>query len=56
MTPDLTTLGKALGNGFPISALCGRADIMDRLGPKGDVLFAGHLRRATPSTSRWPSR
>jgi glutamate-1-semialdehyde 2,1-aminomutase len=39
--PDLTTLGKALGNGFPISALCGRADIMDRLGPKGDVLFAG---------------
>ena len=41
VTPDLTTLGKALGNGFPISALCGRGEIMDRLGPKGDVLFAG---------------
>jgi len=41
VTPDLTTLGKALGNGFPISVLCGRGDIMDRLGPKGDVLFAG---------------
>jgi glutamate-1-semialdehyde 2,1-aminomutase len=41
VTPDLTTLGKAIGNGFPISVLCGRADIMDRLGPKGDVLFAG---------------
>jgi glutamate-1-semialdehyde 2,1-aminomutase len=41
VSPDLTTLGKALGNGFPISALAGRADIMDRLGPKGDVLFAG---------------
>lgn len=41
VTPDLTTLGKALGNGFPISALCGRAEVMDRLGPKGDVLFAG---------------
>jgi glutamate-1-semialdehyde 2,1-aminomutase len=41
VVPDLTTLGKALGNGFPISALCGRGDIMDRLGPKGDVLFAG---------------
>jgi glutamate-1-semialdehyde 2,1-aminomutase len=41
VTPDLATLGKALGNGFPISALCGRGDIMDRLGPKGDVLFAG---------------
>jgi glutamate-1-semialdehyde 2,1-aminomutase len=41
VTPDLTTLGKAIGNGFPISVLCGRAEIMDRLGPKGDVLFAG---------------
>lgn len=41
VTPDLTTLGKALGNGFPISALCGRGEIMDRLGPNGDVLFAG---------------
>jgi glutamate-1-semialdehyde 2,1-aminomutase len=41
VTPDLTTLGKALANGFPISALCGRADIMDHLGPKGDVLYAG---------------
>ena len=34
-------MGKALGNGFPISVLAGRADVMDRLGPKGDVLFAG---------------
>ncbi len=41
VTPDLTTMGKALGNGFPISVLAGRADIMDHLGPKGDVLFAG---------------
>ena len=41
VTPDLTTLGKAIANGFPISVLCGRADVMDRLGPKGDVLFAG---------------
>ncbi len=41
VTPDLTTMGKALGNGFPISVLCGRAEVMDHLGPKGDVLFAG---------------
>jgi glutamate-1-semialdehyde 2,1-aminomutase len=41
VTPDLTTMGKAIGNGFPISVLCGRGEIMDRLGPKGDVLFAG---------------
>jgi glutamate-1-semialdehyde 2,1-aminomutase len=28
VTPDLTVLGKALGSGFPISAVCGRADVM----------------------------
>src|SRR5262249_3286626 len=27
--PDLTILGKALGAGFPISAVCGRADVME---------------------------
>jgi len=29
VVPDLTVLGKALGGGFPISAVCGRADVMD---------------------------
>jgi len=29
VVPDLTVLGKALGAGFPISAVCGRADVMD---------------------------
>ena len=29
VTPDLAVLGKALGAGFPISAVCGRADVMD---------------------------
>jgi glutamate-1-semialdehyde 2,1-aminomutase len=29
VTPDLTILGKALGAGFPISAVCGRAELMD---------------------------
>jgi glutamate-1-semialdehyde 2,1-aminomutase len=41
VTPDLTTLGKAIANGFPIAALCGRADLLERLGPGGDVIFAG---------------
>jgi glutamate-1-semialdehyde 2,1-aminomutase len=41
VTPDLTTLGKAMGNGFPIAALCGRAGLMDRCGPDGDVYVAG---------------
>jgi glutamate-1-semialdehyde 2,1-aminomutase len=29
VVPDLTVLGKALGAGFVISAVCGRADVMD---------------------------
>ena len=28
VTPDLVTLGKGLANGFPISAVAGRADVM----------------------------
>ena len=28
VTPDLATFGKAMGNGYPISALVGRADLM----------------------------
>ena len=43
VTPDLTTLGKAMANGFPIAALCGKAALMDRFNthPGGDVFFAG---------------
>ena len=29
VTPDLATFGKALANGFPLSAVCGRADLME---------------------------
>lgn len=28
VTPDLTTLGKGLANGFPLSAVCGRCELM----------------------------
>lgn len=35
---DLVTFGKALGNGMPVSALAGRAELMDRL---EDVFFSG---------------
>jgi glutamate-1-semialdehyde 2,1-aminomutase len=41
VTPDMTTLGKAMANGYPIAAIAGREDIMDRMGPGGDVFFAG---------------
>jgi glutamate-1-semialdehyde 2,1-aminomutase len=30
VTPDLATFGKAIANGFPVAALAGRADLMDR--------------------------
>lgn len=31
VTPDLATFGKALANGFPLAAVCGRAALMDSL-------------------------
>ena len=38
--PDITTLGKALGNGFPIAAVGGKSEIMDMLSPEGKVYQA----------------
>ena len=43
VTPDLTTLGKAMANGYPISAICGKRELMDNFNthPDGKVFFAG---------------
>ncbi|GCE16084.1 aspartate aminotransferase family protein [Tengunoibacter tsumagoiensis] len=41
VTPDLTTLAKAIANGYPLAALAGRADLLDHCRPGGDVFFAG---------------
>jgi glutamate-1-semialdehyde 2,1-aminomutase len=41
--PDLTVLGKIAGGGLPLAAFGGRADVMDRLAPAGDVYQAGTL-------------
>jgi len=41
--PDLTCLGKIIGGGLPVGAFGGRADVMDRLAPVGDVYQAGTL-------------
>lgn len=41
ITPDLCTLGKAVGGGQPLSAFGGRKDIMDRLMPVGDCQHSG---------------
>ena len=35
VTADLYTLAKSLGGGFPLSAVVGRADVMDACGPGG---------------------
>ncbi len=43
ITPDLTTLGKVVGGGFPLAAYGGRADIMSRIAPSGPVYQAGTL-------------
>jgi glutamate-1-semialdehyde 2,1-aminomutase len=43
VTPDLTTLGKVMGGGFPCAAFGGRADVMDALAPTGGVYQAGTL-------------
>lgn len=44
VTPDLVTLGKIIGGGFPVGAIAGRADILDRSEPGrtgGRVTHAG---------------
>lgn len=43
VTPDLTTLGKAIGGGLPVGALGGRDELMDQLAPLGSVYQAGTL-------------
>ena len=41
VTPDLTTLGKIVGGGFPMGAFCGKKEIMELIAPQGPVYQAG---------------
>jgi len=41
ITPDLTTIGKIMGGGFPIAAFGGREDVMAVLAPQGEVFTGG---------------
>ena len=43
VAPDLTILGKVIGGGLPVGAFAGRAEIMERIAPAGDVYQAGTL-------------
>lgn len=40
---DLTTMGKVIGHGLPAAAYGGRAELMSRVSPAGDVYQAGTL-------------
>ncbi len=40
-TPDLCTLGKAVGGGLPLSVFGGRRDIMEHLMPEGNCQHSG---------------
>jgi glutamate-1-semialdehyde 2,1-aminomutase len=42
ITPDLTTLGKIIGGGFPVGAVAGRADVMAVFDPTGGQPAAPH--------------
>lgn len=48
VTPDLATYGKIIGGGYPASAICGRADVLDQADPRrggqpGYVFISGTL-------------
>lgn len=49
--PDLMTLGKIIGGGFPIGAVAGRADLLDLtspLAPGGSVFHSGTFNGSVP--------
>lgn len=41
VTPDLTTLGKIIGGGFPIGVFGGRSDLISQVAPSGGIYQAG---------------
>jgi len=53
VTPDLTTMGKAMGNGWPVSALGGKAELMDMFSttPGNPVFFAGTFNGHPPTSA-----
>jgi len=49
VTPDVCTIGKSLGAGLPLSAICGTAELMDRFAPTGDAAHSGTFNAPLPS-------
>jgi glutamate-1-semialdehyde 2,1-aminomutase len=53
VTPDLTTMGKAMGNGWPVSALAGKAELMELFStiPGRPAFFAGTFNGHPPTAA-----
>jgi glutamate-1-semialdehyde 2,1-aminomutase len=53
VAPDLTTMGKAMGNGWPVSALGGKAELMDLFSttPGRPAFFAGTFNGHPPTAA-----
>lgn len=50
VAPDLATFGKAMANGFPISALVGKAEVMAHVA-EGRALHAGTMNAGNPTVA-----
>jgi len=53
VTPDLTAMGKAMGNGWPVSALGGKAELMEMFSttPGRPAFFAGTFNGHPPTAA-----
>lgn len=51
ITPDMAIVGKAMANGFPISALVGKRKYMESLFPRGAAFFSGTFNGNPVSTA-----
>ena len=49
VTPDICTIGKSLGGGLPLSAICAGAELMDMYKPVGDVTHSGTFMAPLPN-------
>ena len=43
VTPDLACFGKAMANGMPLSALCGKCHIMTKMQPPNNIFYSGTM-------------
>jgi glutamate-1-semialdehyde 2,1-aminomutase len=51
ITPDLTTMGKVIGGGYPVGAVGGRADLMNYLDPSRGKIFHSGTFNGNPVTT-----